>query len=71
MLKADLTKNDSPQVQKLKQQFQIKGVPTLVFLSAAGEEIPDSRVVGFVDADKFIIHLKTVLAASDSSLVKR
>ncbi len=51
-LKVDLTSMGDPRVQALKQQYNIKGVPTLIFLDANGTEIPGTRIVGFIEADK-------------------
>ncbi len=52
-LRGDLTKYASPEVQAIRQQYAIKGLPTIVFLDAAGEEIDDLRVIGFVDGNEF------------------
>ena len=51
-LKVDLTRMGDPQVQKLKKQYNIKGVPTLVFLDKNGTEIPGTRIVGFIEPEK-------------------
>lgn len=61
MLKADLTRSQSEEVQALQKKYNIKGVPTLVFLSPSGEEISAARVVSFVNADKFLGVLESVL----------
>ncbi|NOX38003.1 MAG: DUF255 domain-containing protein [Calditrichaeota bacterium] len=62
-LKADLTRFDSPEVEALRNQFRIKGVPTLVFLTPDGKEIPGTRVIGFVNADDFVPIMEKALAA--------
>ncbi|MFQ5585186.1 MAG: protein-disulfide reductase DsbD family protein, partial [Calditrichia bacterium] len=54
MLKADLTQSGSSEVKALMESYNIKGVPTLVFLSPRGEEIPGTRVVGFLKAEEFL-----------------
>lgn len=61
MLKADLTRSQSEEVQALQKKYNIKGVPTLVFLSPSGEEITAARVVSYVNADKFLGVLESVL----------
>lgn len=53
MLKADLTRTGSPDIEKLTGDFHIAGVPTFVFFSADGKELAQLRQVGFVPADKF------------------
>lgn len=47
-LHADLTNPDSETSQALLEQFNIQGVPTLLFLDANGEEV--TRVDGFIEA---------------------
>jgi thioredoxin:protein disulfide reductase len=54
LIRADMTdyKDDS---RALMQRFNVVGPPTMIFLDAqAGQEIPETRTVGPVDADTFI-----------------
>jgi thiol:disulfide interchange protein DsbD len=59
MVKVDLTQTNDPNSISLREKYQIKGVPTLIFLSPRNEEIPGTRVVGFLEKDEFlpIMHL--------------
>ncbi len=59
-LKADLTQNNAPEVQQLKQQYEIRGVPTIVFLDADGNEIESLRLTGFESAEKFLERMDKV-----------
>lgn len=61
MLKVDLTTEKSPQAKELKSKFNIKGVPTLVFLNAEGEELQDLRVVGFLEKEELLPIMQSVL----------
>lgn len=54
MVKADLTQASNPEVEQLKKQYNIKGVPTLVFVDPTNQEIPNTRVFGYVNSDKFL-----------------
>jgi thiol:disulfide interchange protein DsbD len=54
MVKADLTRSDSPAVEKLARDFHIVGVPTLAFFASNGGELTQLRQIGFVPADKFL-----------------
>jgi len=49
--KADMTKALSPEVENLRNDFNIVGVPTVLILNANGEEI--ERITGFVNAQEF------------------
>lgn len=54
LIRADMTDyNDDSRA--LMQRFNVVGPPTMIFLDAqAGQEIPETRTVGPVDADTFI-----------------
>lgn len=54
MVKVDVTKGGNSLHDRLLQQFEIKGVPTIVFLDSAGREKRGLRLVDFVPPDQFI-----------------
>jgi len=56
LLQADVTANNT-QDSKLLAQFQVLGLPTILFFDAHGKEIPQSRVTGFMEAAAFKQHL--------------
>jgi thiol:disulfide interchange protein DsbD len=60
LVQADVTANDDVD-QALLAKFGIFGPPTIVFYDRAGNELDDQRVVGYMDADKFLAHLGYVL----------
>lgn len=60
MLKADLTTASTPQTTRLKQAYEVKGVPTLVFLNSDGNEAGELRVVGFIEKDELLERMKAV-----------
>jgi thioredoxin:protein disulfide reductase len=49
-LRADLTDGASNKADFVQVKYKIQGLPTVVFLDHAGNEVTDARVVGFVDA---------------------
>ena len=53
-LKVDLTNFDSPDSEILRQQYEIAGVPTIVFLDPQGSEVRNARVVGFLRPADFM-----------------
>jgi thioredoxin:protein disulfide reductase len=53
-MKADMTREDDPQVVALSKQYDVKGLPTVIFLGPDGQERRDLRVTGFVPAEKFL-----------------
>jgi thiol:disulfide interchange protein DsbD len=67
LLRADLTQYGSAPVQAVLQQFQIKGLPTIVFIDAAGNELASQRVIGFVEGKEFAKRMEATLAVGISS----
>ena len=58
LIKADITEiNDD--TQKIMEQYQILGLPALVFFDANGNEIQGKRILGEMGPDKFLAHLAT------------
>jgi thioredoxin:protein disulfide reductase len=57
-LKADMTKSLSPDVEALRNKYNIVGVPTVLIIDSKGNEV--QRLTGFVNADEFIKLLKSV-----------
>jgi thiol:disulfide interchange protein len=60
-LKLDLTKNE-PQTEggRARDRFNIRGVPTIIFLDASGAEIEDLRLEGFEKPSLFLARMKRV-----------
>ncbi len=52
-LRMDATDQDNPQVQSILQEYEVEGLPTIVFLDSHGREIKNSRVIGFVTPREF------------------
>jgi thioredoxin:protein disulfide reductase len=64
MLKVDLTSSDNPQAEALRQKYQAKGVPTLVFLRPDGREISELRATGFEPKESFLDKMNRALQIS-------
>ena len=54
MVKVDLTKKDGRNYDRLLNEFNVKGVPTVVFLDVLGNERSDLRMVDFLPPDEFL-----------------
>jgi thiol:disulfide interchange protein DsbD len=60
-LKLDLTSPDpDAEAARAKERFQIKGVPTIVFLNADGNEHANLKLTGFEKAAPFLERMKRV-----------
>jgi thiol:disulfide interchange protein DsbD len=57
MIKVDLTRKGNPVHEDLLRQYNVKGVPTVVFLDHQGKERRDLRLVDFLPADQFLIRM--------------
>lgn len=65
MVKVDVTKGGNPLHEELLKTFGVKGVPTVVFLSADGKERTDLRLVDYLPPDKFIVRMHDVLTINN------
>jgi thiol:disulfide interchange protein DsbD len=66
-LKVDLTNPTDPALEKLIEDMEILGVPTILFLDAKGKEVRGARVTGLIPADELIDILeKEVLTQNET-----
>jgi len=54
MVKVDVTKGGNKLHERLLQEYGVKGVPTIVFLNANGQERRDLRLVDYIPANQFL-----------------
>jgi thioredoxin:protein disulfide reductase len=66
MIKADLTSADDPRIERLREKYQARGVPTLAFLKPNGEEMRDLRATGFEPKEAFLLRMKQALRKAAS-----
>ena len=59
-LKVNMTHPDADTSEKLIEQFNIQGVPTILFFDARGVEVQDLRISGFIDAKAMLDILRDV-----------
>jgi thiol:disulfide interchange protein DsbD len=57
MLKADITR-ENDETSALVEQYQVKGVPTVIFVDRSGTEV--HRLVGYVAADEMLVAMRAV-----------
>ena len=57
-LRVDLSNYDSPESVNLRRQFEVTGVPEIMFINAQGSEVREARVVGFLGANDFLQRIK-------------
>jgi thiol:disulfide interchange protein DsbD len=60
LLQADVTAN-SPDDKALLARFGLFGPPGILFFDRSGKELRESRVIGFLSADRFAAGLDRVL----------
>jgi len=58
--KVDLTNFDSEESNQLREQFNIVGVPTIVFVGSNGREVNSARVIGFLNPEDFMEQVNKV-----------
>ena len=63
-LRADLTKSGSDEVVQLRTKYEIRGVPTIVFIDRDGRERDDLRVIHFIDKEEFLDKLISLVGGA-------
>ncbi|MCK5718935.1 MAG: protein-disulfide reductase DsbD [Thiomargarita sp.] len=63
LLKTDVTPNDA-QDKALYKRFGIFGPPAILFFDKQGQEQKSNRIVGFMSAEQFVLHLTKVIQSS-------
>jgi thiol:disulfide interchange protein DsbD len=64
MVKVDVTKSGNELHERLLKQFDVKGVPTVVFLDRNGKERRDLRLVDYLPPDQFLGHMNELKKTS-------
>jgi len=59
---APVARDSNDEAAKGIERYQIRGVPTVLFLDPDGKEIPGTRLAGFESPDKFLARLDRVAA---------
>jgi thiol:disulfide interchange protein DsbD len=61
MVKIDLTRGPDDAARALLEQYQVRGVPTIVFLDSSGRERGDLRLVDYRPPEEFLQRMKQIL----------
>jgi hypothetical protein len=56
----DLTRRGNPEYNRLLRKYEVKGVPTVVFLDREGQERRDLRLVDYLPPDQFLIRMAEI-----------
>ncbi len=65
MIKVDVTKGGTPLHERLLAQYEVKGVPTIVFLDTCGKERRDLRLVDYFPPDQFLGRMAELKRSGD------
>ncbi len=60
LIRADVTKNSDAEKEMMKK-YQVFGPPVMVFFDANHKQLKNKKLVGFIGADKFLIHINKIL----------
>ena len=61
LLQADMTQN-SPQNTELMKQLEVLGLPTIIFFDNQGNEISNTRITGFMNAERFLPFIQQIIS---------
>lgn len=65
-IKVDVTSVETEEIREAVRQFNVFGVPTVIFIDEKGREIKDLRVNGFVSAEEFLGSLRSARSGNVS-----
>jgi thiol:disulfide interchange protein DsbD len=68
MTKVDLTKEANPDVIRLLQEYNIKGVPTVIFLDSHGQELRELQIVDYISGKAFLLRMNKTLEEESKGL---
>ncbi|MEW6981097.1 protein-disulfide reductase DsbD [Colwelliaceae bacterium 6471] len=60
LLQIDLTDTGSKTSIELMEHFDVFGLPSILFFDKQGKELSNNRVTGFMGADEFTTHVKSI-----------
>jgi thiol:disulfide interchange protein DsbD len=63
LIQIDLTESDSKTIE-LMEEYDVFGLPSILFFNTQGQELSTLRVTGFLNAEDFAKHLTTVRASA-------
>jgi thiol:disulfide interchange protein DsbD len=69
LLQADVTDN-TPEDAALLSRFSLFGPPGIIFFDEKGQEVTAQKVVGYQDANAFVVTLNSVFAAKNGDCPK-
>lgn len=58
-VKVDATE-DTEDLMEIQRRFEVRGLPTVVFLNSKGQTCPAPRVTGFVGPEQYLLLMKSV-----------
>ncbi len=61
LIKVDVSRGGNPVNERLLKKYSVKGVPTVVFLNAQGQERIDLRLVDYMPPDHFLNHIAELI----------
>ncbi|MBI1796157.1 MAG: thioredoxin fold domain-containing protein, partial [Candidatus Eisenbacteria bacterium] len=64
--RVDLTHYDSPEADRWRRDYKIRGLPTVVFIAPDGREVPGIRVEGFLPPTDFLERVRRASGARAS-----
>jgi thioredoxin:protein disulfide reductase len=65
LIRVDVTRSGNPVNEQLLQRYSIKGVPTIVFIDAGGEERLNLRLVDYLPPDQFLVRMAEIKKAGN------
>jgi thiol:disulfide interchange protein DsbD len=63
-VKIDCTDTADPRIKELQNKYSVKGLPTILFINADGQNLPDKTITEFVKPEFLLKRMQSTLQAS-------
>ncbi len=60
-VRVDMSDYESPESERLREEFGVTGVPEILFLDSRGNEIKEVRIIGFLGPEDFLRRVEQAL----------
>jgi len=71
LVRINISNNPEIEIKSLIQKWQIRGVPTIIFLDHTGNIINDLTLIGFENPNEFLIRLPIILKKNNKIFIKK
>ncbi len=70
-VRVDMSDYESPESERLREEFGVTGLPEMLFFDGRGNEIKGARIIGFLGPEDFLRRVEQALKPAPSGPLKK